>query len=126
MTASNPPALPLNLPQSFLPERRLLSALLAFAEQQGSGEKEAISAATGIPTGKSTGKVVLLIHYALGMGLITATRQGATWQLGLTPVGAQVRREDPYLSEPLTLWLLHVLGCDISWQGHSRRVEVGR
>lgn len=43
--------LPLYFPQSFLPERRRLAALLEFAQGQGNGEKVAISAATGIPTG---------------------------------------------------------------------------
>lgn len=101
----------LNFPQSFLPERRLIAALLEFSQNQSSGDKEAISAATGIPTGRSTGKVVPMIHYGLGMGLLAAEREGERWHLGLTPLGMQIRREDPYLAEPLTQWLLHLSLC---------------
>lgn len=102
-------ALPLNFPQTFLPERRLLGALLAFAERGGEGDKEAIGVTTGIPTGKSTGKVEPMIRYALGMGLINTQKQGEHWRLSLTPLGMIVCREDPFLSEPVTLWLLHLL-----------------
>lgn len=101
--------LPLNFPQTFLPDRRLLGALLPFAEHGGGGDKEAIGAATGIPTGKSTGKVEPMIRYAVGMGLISAEKTGDDWRLDLTPLGAIVQREDPFLSEPVTLWLLHLL-----------------
>lgn len=111
MSLSKSLLLPLNFPQSFLPERRLLSALLEFAAGSGSGDKEAISAATGIPTGRSTGKVIPMIHYGVGMELWSARRQATAWQLDLTPLGQHVRREDPYLSEPLTQWLLHLLLC---------------
>ncbi|WPL17370.1 hypothetical protein Thiowin_02377 [Thiorhodovibrio winogradskyi] len=116
--AANSLRLPLNFPQTFLPERRLLAALLEFAQGSGVGDKETISAATGIPTGRSTGKVVPLIHYGLGMGLLTAAREGSQWQLELTTLGAQVRREDPYLSEPVTQWLLHLMLC--------RRADLGQ
>ncbi|WP_338114135.1 hypothetical protein [Thiorhodococcus mannitoliphagus] len=101
--------LPLNFPQTFLPDRRLLGKLLVFAEGNGGGDKESIGAATGIPTGKSTGKVEPMIHYARGMGMVRASRTAGVWRLGLTPLGRIVRREDPFLSEPLTLWLLHLL-----------------
>lgn len=104
-------ALPLNLPQTFLPERRLLAKLLAFAADHGNGDKEAISTATGIPTGKSTGKVEPMIRYAQGMGLIRTERALGQWRLSLTPLGQTVRREDPFLSEAVTIWLLHLLLC---------------
>ena len=105
-------ALPLNLPQTFLPERRLLAKLLAFtADDSGCGDKEVISAATGIPTGKSTGKVEPMIRYAQGMGLISAVKTQGQWQLSLTALGQIVRREDPFLSEPVTIWLLHLMLC---------------
>ena len=85
--------------------------MLAFAAKGGSGDKEAIAAETGIPTGKSTGKVDPMIHYGRGMGLIWATKSASTWQLGATPLGQEVLREDPFLSEPQTLWLLHLMLC---------------
>lgn len=103
--------LPVNFPQTFLPDRRLLSQLLRFAAEDGSGDKQEIGAATGIPTGQSTGKVEPMIHYARGMGLISATRAAGRWQLAATALGQQVLREDAFFSEPLTLWLLHLMLC---------------
>lgn len=103
--------LPLNFPQDFIPERLLLSQLLEFARQNGRGDKLAISAATDIPTGKSTGKVEPMIHYARGMGLVQAEKHDAEWQLQLTALGRVIKAEDPYLSESVTQWLLHLLLC---------------
>lgn len=103
--------LPLNFPQDFLPERSLLSRLLTFASQNGRGDKRAISAATDIPTGESTGKVEPMIHYACGMGLVQAEKHGAEWQLQLTALGRVIKAEDPYLSESVTQWVLHLLLC---------------
>ena len=103
--------LPLNFPQTFLPDRRLLARLLPFAAANGSGNKVEIGAATGIPTGQSTGKVDPMIHYARGMGLVGATKDAGRWFLALTPLGRVVTSEDPYLSQPVTLWLLHLLLC---------------
>jgi hypothetical protein len=102
-------ALPLNFPQTFLPERRLLAQLLNFAKNGGSGEKVSIGAQTGIPTGNSTGKVEPIIYYAYGMGLITVKKTSNHWQLGLTSLGNIVFLEDPFLSEPQTLWILHLM-----------------
>jgi Protein of unknown function (DUF4007) len=104
-------AIPLNFPQTFLPERRLLAQLLNFAKKGGSGDKVAIGAETGIPTGNSTGKVDPMIYYAYGMGLITIRKTSSHWQLGLTHLGHTVIQEDPFLSEPQTLWLLHLMLC---------------
>lgn len=103
--------LPLNFPQDFLPERRLLGQLLPFAAANGSGDKVRIGAETGIPTGESTGKVEPMIHYSRGMGLIRVEKTAGLWQLGLTPLGRVVAREDRYLSEPVTLWVLHLMLC---------------
>lgn len=102
-------ALPLNFPQTFLPERRLLAQLLTFAQKGGSGDKVSIGAETDIPTGKSTGKVEPMIYYASGMGLITVKKDSSFWQLGLTSLGHIIFQEDPFLSEPQTLWLLHLM-----------------
>lgn len=105
-------SLPLNFPQTFLPDRRLLTKLLPFAANNGKGNKQAISAVTGIPTGKSTGKVNPMIYYAQGMNLVTAHKaEGEIWQLGLTYMGKVILQEDPFLSEWQTLWLLHLMLC---------------
>lgn len=102
-------ALPLNFPQTFLPERRLLAQLLSFASKEGSGDKISIGAETGIPTGNSTGKVEPMIYFAHGMGLITYKKEARIWQLGVTSLGQLVLQEDPFLSEPHTLWLMHLM-----------------
>ncbi|MEA3642424.1 MAG: hypothetical protein VBE63_21130 [Lamprobacter sp.] len=103
--------LPLNFPQDFLPDRALLSRLLPFAAKGGEGTKVDIGAETGIPTGKSTGKVEPMIHYARGMGLIAATKSAGRWSLRLSALGELVFAEDRFLDEPVTLWLLHLLLC---------------
>jgi hypothetical protein len=104
--------LPLNFPQTFLPERRLIAKLLEFAAEDGQGNKVSIGEETGIPTGTSTGKVEPMIYYALGMGLITAHKKDAgIWKLGLTSLGRIVIQEDKFLSESQTLWGLHLMLC---------------
>lgn len=106
--------LPLNFPQTFLPERRLLSKILEFAAEGGSGTKVDIGEKTGIPTGKSTGKVEPIIFYACGMGLINAQKKNAgIWELSLTQLGSLIIKEDPFLSEEQTLWMLHLMLCRI-------------
>lgn len=103
--------LPLNFPQDFLPDRGLLARLLAFAGEDGSGTMVEIGAAAGIPTGRSTGKVEPMIHYACGMGLIGAEKTRGRWSLCLTALGALVIGEDRFLDEPVTLWISHLLLC---------------
>ncbi|MBV2089323.1 MAG: DUF4007 family protein [Candidatus Thiodiazotropha sp. (ex Ctena orbiculata)] len=52
-----------------------------------------------------------MIHYARGMGLIRTDKDAKRWQLELTTLGRLVAVEDPYLSESVTLWLLHLMLC---------------
>ncbi|MEZ8965068.1 hypothetical protein BCS96_09185 [Vibrio breoganii] len=103
--------LPLSFTQDFKPERRLISQLLKFVEEYGIGNKHEISELTGIPTGKSSGKVEPTINYAIAMGLINAVKNGGSWTLTLTPLGKVVLVEDPYLSERISLWLIHLMLC---------------
>jgi len=104
--------LPLNFPQTFLPERRLLSKILEFAAKNGSGTKVAIGEITGIPTGKSTGKVEPIIYYSCAMGLINACKKNAgIWELSITQLGSLIIQEDPFLSELQTLWMMHLMLC---------------
>jgi len=103
--------IPLNFTQDFLPERSLLSKLISYADSKQSGSKEDIGETTGIPTGNRSGKVEPILFYALGMGLISAWKEGKIWSLNLTPLGQIIHSEDPYLSEPITLWLLHLMLC---------------
>lgn len=107
--------LPPNFPQDFLPDRSLLARLLDYAARNGGGTKVEIGQETGIPTGKSTGKVEPMIQYARGMGLVSAARERGRWQLHLTGIGAVVYSEDRYLDETVTLWALHLLLCRRTW-----------
>lgn len=111
----------LNFPQDFLPERALLSRLLTFAAEGGSGDKMQISDATGIPTGKSTGKVEPMIHYARGMGLVSAESERGSWRLRTTALGDLVARDDPFLGEAATQWACHLLLCRRSAQHEPPR-----
>jgi hypothetical protein len=49
--------LPLNFHKTFIPERRLIAALLEYAALNKQGDYQNISKETGIPMGKSSGKV---------------------------------------------------------------------
>lgn len=111
----------LNFPQDFLPERTLLARLLRFAAEGGSGDKMQVSDATGIPTGKSTGKVEPMIHFARGMGLVAAQSERGIWRLGTTALGELVSKQDPFLGEPLTLWACHLLLCRRHGRGEPAR-----
>ena len=105
--------LPLSFHMTFQPERHYLSALLAFAQSNdGPVTIATISEQTGIPTGKSSGKVRPLLQYARGMGLINwATKSGEGIQLQLTSPGKTVMDEDIHLIEQTTQWVLHLMLC---------------
>lgn len=104
--------LPLSFHMTFQPERHYLTALLKFAQTQNSGTIDGISQATGIPTGKSTGKVKPLLQYAQGMGLLELgpTSDGLQ-QFALTSLAHTILREDPHLLEENTQWALHLMLC---------------
>jgi len=99
--------------KSFVPERRLIHAMLEFAASGGAGDVHAISAATGIPTGSSSGKVAPILDYCRGMGLLTlSSGRSAVKAPCLTPFGRAVLLDDPFLKSELTQWLAHVHLCD--------------
>lgn len=102
--------LPPSFHQSFLPERRHLSSLLRLAATGFEGAIEPISVVTGIPTGKSSGKIVPHLKYASAMGLIkSASATQGTYRLGLTSLGKEVAKEDALLHEDLTQLILHLM-----------------
>lgn len=104
--------LSLSFHQSFVPERRYLSALMRFAAELRDVGLEEVAESTGIPTGESSGKVEPTILYAKGMGLIEVSRgQVGRWNLRLSPLGGTILAEDPFLSEGFTQWILHLLLC---------------
>jgi len=105
--------LPLSFHMTFQPERHYLSALLAFAQAiDGPTTIATISGQTGIPTGKSSGKVRPLLQYARGMGLIDiVTKAGEGIYLHLTSLGKTIMDEDSHLIEQTTQWALHLMLC---------------
>ena len=105
--------LPRNFHQSFVPERQYVSALLKFAASGGEGDQQAIGAATGIPTGESSGKVPAILNYCRGMGLVRLGGQerSAVKKPELTPFGRVVLLEDPYLKTGISQWVSHLNLC---------------
>src|SRR5690606_14710737 len=57
----------------------------------------------------SSGKVEPIIGYATAMGLIRSEWKNKLWNLTLSPLGKLIRQEDPYLNEPITQWLAHLM-----------------
>lgn len=96
--------------QSFLPERRHLAALLMASSKGFVGTVESISEHTGIPTGKSSGKVIPHLRYAQAMGLIDSEIVASgVYELKSTILGHVVIAEDPLLNETLTQLILHLM-----------------
>ena len=104
----------LNFHQTFPPESSYLSRLFDIVGYNYSMSKEEISELTGIPTGKSSGKVEPMIKYAQYMGLITDEISEGKHNLSLTPLGEIVLAEDMGFQEELTLWLCHARLCSVN------------
>lgn len=103
--------LPLSFHQTFISERRLITAILDYAAMGKQGNYQEISSETGIPMGKSSGKVPAILAYAEGMGLIKIMKKGAVTKPILTHFGKAVYAEDKYLSESTVQWLAHMNIC---------------
>jgi len=105
--------LPRNFHKTFKPERQYINAMLRFAASGRAGDYQLIAAATGIPTGASTGKVPAILDYCRGMGLIrqTGEERSAVKKLELTPFGRVVLLEDPYLKVSVSQWIAHLNLC---------------
>lgn len=101
-----------NFHRTFIPERQYIGALLKYAAGNGLYGAQAISEATGIPTGKSSGKALPTADYCIGMGLVRRgqkTLDGAL--LELTDFGRTVFLEDKFLQEEMTQWIAHLQLC---------------
>jgi hypothetical protein len=105
--------LPRTFHNSFLPERQYIHAMMRYAASGQSGDEIQISDATGIPTGKSSGKVLPILDYCRAMGLIRLTGKGNATNKHpeLTHFGRVVFLEDPYLKESVTQWIAHLNMC---------------
>jgi hypothetical protein len=105
--------LPRNFHRTFKPERQYLNAMLRYAASGQEGDYQAIAAATGIPTGASTGKVPAILDYCRGMGLVrlVGPAKSSLKRPDLTPFGRIVLLEDPYLKTPVSQWIAHFNLC---------------
>ena len=97
----------LNFHQTFPPDEYYISTLFEVAEQECPYTKEEISDLTGIPTGKSSGKVEPFIKYAEFMGLLTDEYKDKKHLLRLTSVGKEIQEQDIGLQEKATIYLCH-------------------
>lgn len=107
--------LPRTFHGTFIPERQYINAMLRFAASGQAGNYQDISAVTSIPTGKSSGKVVAILDYCRGMGLIQlgGNMRSAVKHPKLTPFGRIVFLEDPHLKERVTQWIAHLNLCGV-------------
>lgn len=135
MTERRPEGLPPSFHQSFCPERSYLSFLLRLASRQFEGTTDQISQETGIPTGKSSGKVDPHKKYCQAMGLIEVlSASGVRARLTLTPLGETIYREDLAIQEELSQLILHLMisgshGGALAWNflfGRSKIVLGNR
>jgi len=97
----------LNFHETFPPEREHIGRLLLLAEDMEFMTKEEIFTATGIPTGKSSGKVVPHIYYAEYMGLLNVEQSHGRFRLSRTLIGQEVSGKDPYLLETASQLICH-------------------
>lgn len=89
--------------------------IMELAAVKYTGTKEEISNITGIPTGKTSGKVIPHIRYSAFMGLIDYEKEGSVYRLSLTQLGKIVLKEDKYLFESVTKWLCHYFISDVNY-----------
>lgn len=110
---SKPSRLPRNFHKTFKPERQYINAMLRYASSGQSGDYQAISESTGIPTGASSGKVPAILDYCKGMGLIAlkGTVRSAVKKPELTDFGRVVLLEDPFMKAGISQWLAHFNLC---------------
>ncbi|MCJ8343045.1 MAG: hypothetical protein MJH09_09410, partial [Cetobacterium sp.] len=93
----------LNFHQALSFSKDYLAKILKISDGSSFLTKEEISEITGIPTGKSSGKVVPHIYYGLYMGLITFSYENKRYNLNRTSLGNLILKEDSYLTENLTI-----------------------
>lgn len=99
----------LDFHQTFKPEKNCLCNLLMALPECDEKTVQEISKITGIPTGKSSGKVVPSIWYLTYMGLIQSSLSDSKYKLQYTELGNKIMEEDPGIMEELTLLLMHCM-----------------
>lgn len=105
-----------NFHRTFIPEKQYLGAILKYAAESGPYDMQAIADATGIPTGKSSGKAIPTADYAIGMGLAklqsTGEKKDKQQSIVLTNFGRAVYLGDRFLQEEMTQWIAHLYLCN--------------
>lgn len=99
----------LNFHQTFKPERQYISSILTEAKECDGVDVQNISNKTGIPTGKSSGKVEPAIYYAEYMGLIKKEKHNGKYSLSYTMLGECIKEEDAGILEKLSLLAMHAM-----------------
>ena len=99
---------------TFIPERQYINAFLRFSASGEEGNYQEIAKKSGIPMGKSSGKVPAILNYCKGMGLITLNEsyKKGSKKPELTTFGRTVLLNDPFLKEEVTQWICHLNLCD--------------
>ncbi len=95
----------LNFHLTFRPERQYISSLLGSIDSCDGVDIQEISATTGIPTGKSSGKVEPTIRYTEYMGLLKKQKADGKYTFLYTPLGQCVADED-LVFHPARNWIL--------------------
>ena len=119
----------INFHQSFKPEMDYIAKIMEIANC-GYAEisKDEISEMTGIPTGKSSGKVEPHIDYASFMNLIEYKKISKGYNMKLTEMGELIYNEDPFFLEELSRILCnYFLTSNISgapiWNDITRNIR---
>ena len=98
----------LNFHETFKPEKQYISGILEIADGRTLTIDE-ISSLTGIPNGKSSGKVKPHLYYGQYMGLYDFDIKNGNTTIERTPLGEIVYMEDMGLHEELTELLCHAM-----------------
>lgn len=96
-----------NFHKTFSPQDSYIAKIMELAKDNYTGSKEEISEETGIPTGKTSGKVVPHILYTQYMGLTSHTLSKGKYTLELTDLGKTVLENDKYLFEDVSRLICH-------------------
>ncbi len=102
--------LALTFAMTYPPERSYLSSMLGFVKKTRiKVPVYEIAEITGIPNGKSNGKVVPTLKYLEGMNLIMPDGKG--WYF-LTGLGNTVYSFDKKMEDPITAWTCSMFMCN--------------
>ena len=105
--------LSLNFHGTFIPERHYIAGFLDYVAAGKEGSLLEMAEETGIPMGKSSGKMRAIRSYCVGMNLIVMQRgsRGGAKRPVFTPFGQVIFEEDKLLSRQFTQWLVHINLC---------------